>query len=380
MHRKAGRIAGTVIGTIVASAFAMGCSEATPPEDATSSDEEAVVSQDTVALTAEDLADADISETGITFFEPTNRVYNLRPGSIITGVRGDVPFIRRVRRVDVGPGGILFVVGESEEFLKAAPTVRTSKKVSMTFPGIDKSGVTLAEAGSVKVLCSSCFIHYNPSFEFSMETKLGEVQKIGVGFDGELETELEIRVEAFNGGGKLKKEVELASASQRFVQTVGVVPIWEDLSIKLVAGVEGTLDNDAAIVSALKAKKRTNTSVFRQDGEWKVEKGSDGSFTFEQPVLKTQIGASASVYLKLRLEASVYSVAKAFLEGEARGTASAVVCPSPASWNLEGKLGLKAGASLTIPGITTLETDWDLFSTEKKASTPILGLTGVTCK
>jgi hypothetical protein len=212
-----------------------------------------------------------------------------------------------------------------------------------------------------------------------METKLGAVQRMGVAFDGELESELELRVEAFNGGGKITKEVELGSAHQRFVQMVGPIPIWEDLAIKLVAGVEGALDDNAAIVSTLKAKKRTNASAFRQDGEWQLQRGSDGSFSFEQPVLKTQLGASASVYLKLRLEASVYSVAKAFVEGETRGTARAVVCPSPASWGLEGKFGLTAGASLTIPGIATLETDWELYSAEKKTSVPITGLGAVTC-
>jgi hypothetical protein len=379
MHRTTRRI-GALAATVVATTFAMGCSAAAPEDASAASDEEAIVSQDTISLTADDLEDAMISETGITFFSPSDKVYNLRQGNIVTGVRGDVPFIRRVRRIDTGMDGTVVVVGESEEFLKAAPTVRTSKKVTMKPAGVDKSGVTLAQGKGIQVVCSSCFVRYTPSFEFSLETKLGEVQKVGVAFDGDLESELDLRVEASGGGGSITKEVELGSVQQRFVQMVGPIPMWEDLSVKLVAGVEGTVDADAKIETALKATKSMKASVtYEQGKQWHFDKGSDGSFTFEQPVLKTKLGASATAYLKLRLEASVYSIAKAFIDGEARGTASAVVCPSPGAWSFDGKLGLNAGVSLTIPGFEPLEKDWELWSAEKKSKAPIASLGAVKC-
>jgi hypothetical protein len=380
MKLKSSR-AGVGIHALVASFLVVGCtSEAVGPEVEAQGAEAVVVGAGVVQVTASDVEDAVIGVDSMTFFEPNERLMRIGKGTLVMGILKGEPFIRRVRSVDFQVDGSLYFTTDLAGVADVAPTAQARRSVEFDPLVFDKSDLVIAQGAGTNLSCTKCTVQFAPTLDYQFDLRAGAPESIGVGVRGKLEGDLELTLEAGNGGGSLKKEVEIAKASQRLVQTLGPVPIWEDLSVSLVAGVEGKLDSRATIVTKIHTEKEASFGAYMSHDEWTFEKDEkDAKFVYEHPVLRTQVGASAAVYVKLRVAASVYSIAQAYLDAEARAEARLTVCPSPSKGSLDGSLGIVAGAKLVLPLVKDPEISKDLVRVTQSKSVPLPSPVVVKC-
>ena len=151
-----------------------------------------------------------------------------------------------------------------------------------------------------------------------------------------------------NGSTTLSQEVEVFSHSQRFVQAIGDIPIWEDVGVSVLVGVEGKFDANAKVRSGISASKSLEAELGLENGQWTFHSASPHSFTFEKVEISSALGANARVYVKTRVEVRIYSVLTAWLSGNASGEVGMRLCPAPATWTGKGLLSLTAGASVEL--------------------------------
>jgi hypothetical protein len=209
-----------------------------------------------------------------------------------------------------------------------------------------------------------------PALDYQLDLRPGAPEQFGLAVRGKLDGDFKLALEAPQGGVQWRREMELGKVSQRLVQSLGPVPVWEDVSLSLVAGIEGRVDSAVSMVVDIHVEEDASFGVFRQDGKWKVEKDiNDGQLVFERPVFQASVNASAQAYVKVRLAVSLYSVVQTFLDAEARTAARMLFTPKPLPVSWVGSMGIQAGAKILWPGGGGPEMAFDLYRLEE--ATPI---------
>lgn len=361
----------------------VGCSVEASEDDSVvvAESEEAIISEKTVALTASELALATIQDDALVFAEPTEKIRNIGVGNIVIGALDDeTAVMRRVEHISERSDGALVFATTDAPLVDAAPTVRTQKSISLPDISFDKSGTVLGEVGGIKVSCSKCFIKYEPKFDFGFRIEGGQLSEFIGKFDGELEGKLELKAETEDLGGSIEKEFELIRVRKTFVQTIGIVPVWEDVELSVVAGVNASVEAKTEMTTGLSANARTTLELVRQDGEWQFDGHKSGKLTFEQPVVKTSLGVGAGVSLTVRAEVTIYSILEAYLQGKATADVKATLCPSPANWQANGAFAVSAGGGIKIPYLFERTIDHELWKVEAEKSGDLPFLQGISCQ
>jgi hypothetical protein len=140
----------------------------------------------------------------------------------------------------------------------------------------------------------------------------------------------------------------------------------EKVDIALVATVDGSFASEGTISLDLETQRQVELTLGRMDGKWTAEGDVGGPLAFESPVLKTVQSGDVTVSIKARADVSVFSVASAFLEAEAKANATWRACPAPATWSGNGNISLRGGAALKIPELVNSSTEKQLVNVEKK--------------
>lgn len=345
------------------------------PDEATGA-ESALVADTTVPLTAEDMAGAEITDSKIVFRTLTENVKRIRPDFVITAkVSDSEAFIRKVTTVILPGDGTRVVETIDASVTEAARSAKAQKHISLDPVGYDQSGKVLAAGDGLTLSCESCFLKATPSLDVGFDLRPSEPARVSLAFDGKLAGDLSLALETADAGGAVSKEVELLSLKKTFVQTVGPIPIWETVGVTFVAGIRASLTATAALRAGVSFEKDLHISVSRDATGWHADEGTDGSVSLHEPVFEQVVGGTASVYVKARIEASVYSIASAFLEASARADVDAKLCPSPATWKAKGTLALDAGARLYLPFVDDPSYERRLFSASDSRDGAIPGAT-----
>jgi len=103
--------------------------------------------------------------------------------------------------------------------------------------------------------CVSCQIKYAPTLDFGLNLEKGRIDYFSAEFDGELSANLTLAASALEGAF-LREEIEIAHATAHLVQAIGPVPIWEDVTVSLVMGFEGSLGPRTTLETGVNATKR----------------------------------------------------------------------------------------------------------------------------
>ncbi len=376
----------------------MGCETSTTPPEEAGDDQPPVVSDEVVtsgiddslremfredkadeipalrtpvlSLGDRDLDGAEILDDGLRFSQPTTLVRSLKEGDTITSGVVFKPFLRRIKAIRDEQQSLALET-EDVRLGEVLTDLRTRKSLSMPDLQKDFSGTILAQSGLTKVTCSSCYVKLAPRFDFGFSLKNGWVDAFLGSLSGELESKLQVSLEV-DAGQSIKQEVEVLSYRQPFVQALGPVPVWEDVGVSVLVGVQGKFDAKASLLTVgVSSKKSLLTELGLQGGKWYFNYDSTANvFTFEKIGLTTALGASAQMYVKARVEIRVYSVLKTWLGGNALAEVGIKACPLPSSWNAKGTLSLTAGAGLDLFFIDR-SVERELYKMEFPASGPL---------
>jgi len=306
-----------------------------------------------ITLDAEDLEYGSVNDDKLIFYggalairQPTDRVRSLREGDIVTSDAGLYPFVRRIVEV-VGDTDDVVLLTEDVALGEVISDAIIRKSIDLKVQEKDFSGTVLAQQGPAKIVCASCYIRLTPKFDFGLRLTGGWLDSFLGSFTGTLEGKLQVLAEV-DGSTVLSREVEVFSHSQRFAQAIGDIPIWEDVGVSVLVGVEGKFDANAKVRSGISASKSLEAELGLENGQWTFHSASPHSFTFEKVEISSALGANARVYVKTRVEVRIYSVLTAWLSGNASGEVGMRLCPAPATWTGKGLLSLTAGASVEL--------------------------------
>jgi len=348
---------------------------------------------DVATLEAADLLGLQATHNGtehlLTFTTPTARVRALKIGQIVASSDTRDAFLREILHLEYQGGGRTAATCERvwlwTEDVSVADTMsllKVTRKFRLPSWSQDISGTELIKTSMGKVTCTDCTIRFEPTFEMMIDAGLGTLNEFSGVLDGALEGSLQITAESA-GAEVLEKEITVASVNQRLMQNLAVapvvIPIWEDVRMSIVVGVKGKVYGEAKVVTGIKASKGLKATMAYKNERWSLTHESPGSFTFEKPVLSTKLGAEATVYVKAVVELRVYSVAGAWLAPIASGTIRGKLCPSPATWNAIGEIGLEGGIGIDLLDTFKWEKKKQLYAKEWKTDGVIPTAEGFTC-
>lgn len=309
----------------------------------------------------------------LTFNAPSETIRGLQVGNIIVSGDEENPFIREILHQEFRGGDStretaeqIWLWTEDLTIAEVAPEVFVNHVIELPVLEKDISGQVIAENWVGNIVCSDCFVRFSPSFEMGVEMKNSRLEAFSGNLNALLQGSLEITA-TMSGNKELKGEVELASVSQRLVQNIGPIPIWEDVKVSIVLGAKGKISGEASITAGMEAERNLSAGIAYEGGRWRfTEDGDGGELTFEQPLLSTEVGGDAEVYIKGKVEIRVYSIAGAWVSAESRGRVEAQVCPSPGHWSGNGSVNVKVGAGIDAFGIFRWQREEEIFSSEFK--------------
>ncbi len=306
-----------------------------------------------VALGEADLEGAVVSPGDILFATPTETVKNLKAGDFIASAREDQPFLRKIKEItttkaaNAGGGGAAIRASTEDAPIAEVATDALTKK-SIDLPRLEKdiSGTVLFEESYGKVVCESCYVRMVPKLDFGfklswtkgVEALLATVQGT---FDGKLQVSGH-----FDKAAKISKEVQVVSLDKRFVQTIGVLPIWEDVTISLSVGIDAEVDGKVDMATGVFANKDLKIQLGRLDGKWIFKREGPGQFAFEKVDIHTEGLANTRTFLKTRVAVKIYSLLSAWVDTQAKADINLKICPPPSIWDGKGFLSVKAGGAV----------------------------------
>ncbi len=305
-------------------------------------------------LSSADLESADVAEHEIRFGKPSAAVRGLQGGTLVASSDEARYFLRRIESIAYDPAGAkvedasFITIKTSDVTLgEVAPELTASKSFELPKLENNVSGQVFFEGQGGKVTCSDCYVRLSPKVGFGFKLSGGGLDSFLGSIEGNLEGKVKVTAE-LERSIQVSKEIEFAAINQHFVQMVGPVPIWEDVSVKVVGGISGKLDGEASVSTGIHASKQIKVEFGRKSGKWVFNSSGSQDFGFEKIDVQTDISTNAKFYLKTRVEFKLYSVVKTWVDTEARGDIDLKVCPAPASWTGKGHLMLKAGAGLDL--------------------------------
>jgi hypothetical protein len=329
----------------------------------TSSTEQGILAENVIQLTESEVAAADVEDASIVFSSPSDAVRKIKSGDTLTTVGSKRAFIRKVKSVSVSASGAVTVVTENGTLIDLAQRVKTQKKLTLPTVAIDFSGKNLAGSGRATVTCSQCSIRYTPTLDLGLDVQNRKIDHFSAEFDGDLVGKLAVAANA-NAAAEVNQEVEVFHATTRLVQMVGAVPIWEDVTVSVAVGFSASLGPKSKIETGVTATKRMHGGVMYDGTSWSTVQDGDVTFDYQPPTLSFDIGASAKVYVKPKLQVKLYSLAGPYLAGEAFVNVDAHVCPAPAVWSATAGLGVNVGASLDFLKVVNVSINKELYHRE----------------
>lgn len=325
----------------------------------------------------------------LTFTTPTEKVRGLKIGQLIASSDPNDAFLREILHLEYQGGGQtaetcerVWLWTEDVTVADAMTLIKFNRKFRLPSWSKDMTGTELVKSNVGKVTCTACYVRFEPTFEMSLDAGLGTINEFVGTLDGAIEGQLQITAES-SGTDILEKEITIASVNTRLMQNLSVapafIPIWEDVRMKLVVGVKGKVYGEAKVVTGLKASKGLKATATYRDESWTLTHESPTSFVFEKPVLTTQLGAEATVYIKAVVELRVYSVAGVWVAPSVSGALKGKLCPSPATWNAVGAIGLEGGIGIDLLETIKWERARQLYTKEWKLDGNIPTAEGFVC-
>jgi hypothetical protein len=284
----------------------------------------------------------------------------------IVGVLDGDPMLRKVTRVDWWEDGSLYFATKDVSLTDVVRKAHADRRVVDLHPfEFKRNDLKLAEGEGVNITCTTCELTFDPKLEYQFDLTPDAVESLGLALKGKLVGDVAVDIASPEGRSTLSREVVLANKTDRFVQRLGPIPIWEDTSISLIATIKGKTNGEAHVLSKLHVEKDIAFGSFLEQGQWVVEEApEEGTYVYEHPVLEAKVDGSVSVALKLRLSASVVGIASAKVDADADASANLQICPMPSTWTMQGKLKISAGAKLAIPFMDPYEIDKEIYRKE----------------
>ncbi len=314
-------------------------------------------------LMPSDLEASKIEAGEIVFESPSDLVRGLGEGDLISSADLVEPFLRRITAVRLEPRGstaetAYFITFATEDVRLSEVLTDAMTKQGFELPVLDRSfdGLELARAGLSKVVCEACSVKLSPRFDFGFQMKRGSLEAFLGTLTGEIESKIRLSVQV-SAGDSLNKETELSSFHKYFTQLIGSVPVWEDVSVTLSAGVKGNFKEALKLTAGLSARQTLSAEMGYQSGKWVMNNDAPNSLTFEKIEISAPLNASATFYVKTRIAIKIYSVLGIWLSGNVSGDVGVKPCPAPSTWTGNGQVSLSAGAGL--------DTSWFDRSVEK---------------
>jgi hypothetical protein len=326
--------------------------------------EQALLADHAVTLDGSELANAAVHDDEIVFASPSDAVRALQPGTTISTATTDLAFIRTIKSVetDEATGGVK-IKTQQGALSHLVKRITASKHLALPVVNADMSGKILAGDARANISCSECYVRYSPTLDVAFDIDEGRVKSFRAEFDGDLVGRLAVAATA-DGTAQIGKEIEIAGFTTRLVQMIGVVPIWEDVTVSVVVGASASLGPKTALETGVTATKRMHGGVVYDGSTWSTVHDGDVTFTEEAPKLTLDVGAHAAIYLKPKVQVKLYSLAGPYLAAGAELDFDANVCPPPAEWSAKAGFVVDVGASLDFVSFVHLSVDKELYRKE----------------
>lgn len=157
---------------------------------------------------------------------------------------------------------------------------------------------------------------------------------------------------SFSGSQSWSGSVPVASASQRFIEFLGPVPVVGNVSLAIVAGYTANVTAEA-IVSLGETCSVTQTDGVSYDptNGWAGTDSTTKQCTNQPPSLSLEAAANASVYFSPTIQLTFWGVGGPSLSAQIGVSAAVTTCAPPATWSINGYVSGSVGADVSVLGV-----------------------------
>ncbi len=319
-----------------------------------------VVLQPNVVILPDSLMRLAIVSNAAVSFPPGAPVPSVSAGTIIVSGYGD-GLLRRVENVattgtkavglrlqGLGGSGITWNTGRasltdavaSASFHWTYEPSPLSVDATQLLAGTSTAGWTISATGSVA-----------PRIEITGQIEDGKV----IAFRTKLTTKVTDSLNeaiSFDGDQSWQGSVPITSASSRFVEFLGPIPVVGTVGISVSAGYSAGITANAS-VSLGETCSLTHTDDIAYDPTtgWSSNDTSAPQCTSQPPTLDLQARADAKAYLEPTIQLGLWGIGGPSLAAEVGAHASVNACPPPSDWSLDAYVSGSLAIDASVLGI-----------------------------
>jgi hypothetical protein len=223
--------------------------------------------------------------------------------------------------------------------------LRTRKKIELPPVRVDASGRILVGTAEKGVTCTKCIVQFNPVINVGVNVNDSKLESFAVEFDGLMTANLEVSAVSPENA-KVDTEAKLFEQSFHFLQNVGPVPIWEDVTVTVLARAQGQTDGKTAIRIGLGEEKRIRGLLAFEGASWDAFQEGPAKFVQENPTLSVERQGLAKLTLVPRVDVKLYGISGAAIEVGAAVQLDARACNKPPLWKTTSGLNVAVSGDL----------------------------------
>lgn len=366
----------------------------------------AVLKPNVRVLTAQALQGATVGDTSIVLGKAGNEELSALPAGMILG-SFDGSFLRRVvsvssdaatiaiqtedaslaEAVEEGEIETSFVFGTEDEPYQEIPSSPIDFAVDGgAFPillnvpapmplslGVDFSGKTLYSSGAISLVLAQAGVKYVPTCTVRMAVKKSRIVSFSTSLQGSLKMAFEPALTASASYTTPTAKANLwTSPTYRFFQTIGALPVGEEVRLVLDGKINATASGKVSVSGGVDGGGKLSLGVTYRNGAWSVAASAPLNFSAIEPTASGEASLGYTVTITPRIEVvffplnkhltnigvSLYTDAASTLEGKYESKK----CPRALDWKASINLKGMAEAGLSVLDRELLDYGREVFN------------------
>ncbi|NOZ09410.1 MAG: hypothetical protein GXO91_11155 [FCB group bacterium] len=253
--------------------------------------------------------------------------------------------------------------GGSNRSLYNLELVRKLDGVTVRDNGIDISGTELFNDNfngtDVLISIPTGTITFTPNLNLGFDINwFGHLHEFHTIASGNLNFNFDIRGEfsgSLAGFNNDDNPVELASFSNSFYQAVGIVPVWETVTLAFEAGYSVDIGYSGSVQAGFDSNIGIESGATWEEGVWSGVWNPSYNFNWHPPEWNAEAHVEIRGYVRPTITIELYSMAGPYLDVEPYARLDASVETNPPTW----AWGLYGGMESTL-GFQIQVLDWEL--------------------
>lgn len=225
--------------------------------------------------------------------------------------------------------------------------------------GIDLSGKTLYSSGGISLVLTQASVKYVPTCTVRMSVKKSRIVSFSTALQGNLNMAFQPTLTASASYTTPTAKANLwTSPTYRFFQTIGALPVGEEVRLVLDGKINATASGKVSVSGGVEGGGKLSLGVTYRNGAWSVAASAPLNFSAIEPTASGEASLSYTVTITPRVEVvffplnkhltnigvSLYTDAASTLEGKLQTGK----CPHAIDWKATMKLTGMGEANLSV--------------------------------